>query len=230
MQSAICEVIGAEPDMEVVGRSSNVADTLKLARELNPDVVVTDVWMPGGGGPEVCEGVRRMVPAAVVVAVSASSFASTEASMMQAGAKAFLLKDAVALKLPEVIRQACSVDSAAAESTTLATEPSAKSSAVIVTDRFGTICGWDAGAEELYGWTAFEVLGRPIFEIPVGPNELEQAAEIMGRLASGEKFEGQFTVTRKNGTSFLANVVTTPIIIDHVVQCLVGISQPVDES
>jgi PAS domain S-box-containing protein len=227
MRSAICDVIDEEVDMEVVGRATNVSEALRLVSELTPDVVVTDVWMPGGGGSGVCEGVRSLELTAAVVAVSASSFASTESSMLAAGATAFLLKDAVTSQLPSVIRRACSLSS---EHSAPLPETKASTHAIIVTDRFGTICGWDDGAESLYGWSASEVLGRPIFDMPVGPNEVAAAAEIMGRLSSGETWKGEFTVSRKDGSTFLAYVVTTPIVIDHVVQCLVGVSKPVEDS
>lgn len=78
--------------------------------------------------------------------------------------------------------------------------------AVIATDMSGEVVYWSAGAEQLYGWTAAEVLGRPILTLTVGPEDTSVAQEIMEEITERGGWEGNFTVTRKDGTRFPALV------------------------
>lgn len=83
--------------------------------------------------------------------------------------------------------------------------------AVIATDLEGTVIHWNDHAEELYGWSREETLGRNIAELTVGPAEAEVAGEIMERLRAGETWEGEFVVRRKDGSTFHAYVTDSPI-------------------
>ncbi len=79
--------------------------------------------------------------------------------------------------------------------------------AVIATDMEGLVTHWNRRAEEIYGWSSDEVLGRNIQELTVGPSEAEVAAEIMSQLRSGESWEGEFLATRRDGSRFPSYVV-----------------------
>jgi PAS domain S-box-containing protein len=78
--------------------------------------------------------------------------------------------------------------------------------AVIGTDLAGTIKLWNAAAERLYGWSCSDVLGRPITETTVGPDDTEVAERIMASVRSIGSWEGEFWVTRHDGNRFLAYV------------------------
>lgn len=78
--------------------------------------------------------------------------------------------------------------------------------AVIATDLAGTVKLWNAAAERLYGWRCAEVLGRPITEITVGPDDTEVAERIMASVRWIGSWEGEFWVTRHDGSRFLAYV------------------------
>ena len=56
---------------------------------------------------------------------------------------------------------------------------------VISTDTGGLITYWNRAAEEMYGYRAEEVIGRPIYEITVPQTSEQQAHEIMQQLAAG---------------------------------------------
>jgi len=83
--------------------------------------------------------------------------------------------------------------------------------AVIATDLDGTVIHWSAHGERLYGFSREETLGRNISELTVGPTEAGLANEIMERLRSGETWEGEFTVRRKDGSTFPAYVIDSVI-------------------
>ena len=76
--------------------------------------------------------------------------------------------------------------------------------AVIATDLVGTVTYWNQYAEQLYGWSASEVMGRKLSAtVPsVEPDSLE--AEIAAALVSEGKWEGEVVLHRKDGSSFPA--------------------------
>ncbi len=83
--------------------------------------------------------------------------------------------------------------------------------AVIATDLKGRITYWNSYAERLYGWPAAEAVGRDVLEVTPGESEGMQAAEIMSQLAAGKTWSGEFTLRRRDGTTFPAMVTDTPI-------------------
>jgi PAS domain S-box-containing protein len=100
--------------------------------------------------------------------------------------------------------------------------------AVIITDPQGQIASWNRGAEELYGWTADEAVGRNI--IDVTPSELSrpQAEEILGQLARGEAWQGQFLLRRRDGSTFVARVSDAPLLdAEGNLRGIIGVSQDV---
>jgi PAS domain S-box-containing protein len=92
---------------------------------------------------------------------------------------------------------------------------------VIAIDLSGSVIYWNQFAERLYGWSAEEAIGRSIMELTTPKPEFRQAEEIMSRLRLGESWTGEFTVRRKDGATFPAQIVNSPIYDDQ--QRLIGI-------
>jgi PAS domain S-box-containing protein len=86
--------------------------------------------------------------------------------------------------------------------------------AVIATDMKGNITYWNRAAEQLYGWTETEVLGRNIVDVTPAETSREQATNILNRLIAGESWSGEFLAKRRDGTVFPAIVTDAPIIND----------------
>jgi diguanylate cyclase (GGDEF)-like protein/PAS domain S-box-containing protein len=82
--------------------------------------------------------------------------------------------------------------------------------AVIAADPQGKVIYWNRAAQELYGWSAEEAIGRPIMEVTPSEALLEQAEEIMSELMAGRSWTGEFVGRRKDGTTFPALVTDTP--------------------
>ena len=83
--------------------------------------------------------------------------------------------------------------------------------AIIATDLQGRIIYWNRAAEELYGWSTEEVMGRPVVEVTPPEELLERAEEIMSELRAGRSWSGEFVVRRKDGSTFPAMVTDTPV-------------------
>lgn len=80
------------------------------------------------------------------------------------------------------------------------------STAVIATDLDGRVVLWNRKAEELYGWAEHEAIGRPVAELAFGPADVDAAERIMSTVRAGHAWAGEFEVTRKDGSSFVAQV------------------------
>jgi len=83
--------------------------------------------------------------------------------------------------------------------------------AVIATDMTGTAIYWNRSAEELYGWTRDEVLGRKVNELVVPQMSRLQASEIITQLHAGTSWSGEFLVQRRDETTFWVHVTGSPI-------------------
>jgi PAS domain S-box-containing protein len=83
--------------------------------------------------------------------------------------------------------------------------------AVIAMDLQGTITHWNPYAEKLYGWQSQEALDKPILSLMVGPTDANLGKEIITRVMAEGSWEGEFTVQRKDGSTFPAFVVDTVI-------------------
>jgi PAS domain S-box-containing protein len=108
--------------------------------------------------------------------------------------------------------------------------------AVIGTDLAGTVKLWNPAAERLYGWSRADVVGRAITEITVGPEDAEVAERIMASVRSIGSWEGEFWVTRHDGSRFLAYVRDVVVLDDCgrplglvgiSIDLAVGLSDPV---
>jgi DNA-binding NarL/FixJ family response regulator len=104
-------IIGAEPDLTVVGEAGDGAEAVSLVRRLQPDVVCLDVRMPGIDGIRATELLVAMDPAPKVLVVTTFDADDYVYGALEAGAAGFLLKRASAEELVAAIRTVASGDS-----------------------------------------------------------------------------------------------------------------------
>lgn len=104
MLAAMVHVVRSDDRFTVVGTATNGDDALRIALELELDVALLDVRMPGGGA-DLVAAFRALPGAPAVVAVSAETSLSTVASMVRAGAVGYLAKGRIGESLPEVLAQ-----------------------------------------------------------------------------------------------------------------------------
>lgn len=82
-----------EADMLVIGEASNGKDTVRLAQELHPDVVVMDITMPDLNGIDATSQVKKKAPHTKVLCLSMHSERNFVLAMFKAGAAGYLLKN-----------------------------------------------------------------------------------------------------------------------------------------
>jgi DNA-binding NarL/FixJ family response regulator len=85
-----------DPDFEVVGEAGSVAEGVALATRLRPGVVVTDVRLPDGSGLDATRQIRKALPESGIVVLTMYAGDEQLFGALEAGASAFVAKDAPA--------------------------------------------------------------------------------------------------------------------------------------
>jgi pilus assembly protein CpaE len=101
----IAKLLSFEPDMELVGAAAGGAEALDVATQVQPDVVLMDVNMPGMDGIEASERLARTAPEAAIVMMSVQNEADYLRRAMLAGAREFLVKPFTSDELFGSVRQ-----------------------------------------------------------------------------------------------------------------------------
>jgi DNA-binding NarL/FixJ family response regulator len=94
-----------ESDMEVVGEAGDGEESIKLAKQLHPQVVVMDCALPGMNGLEATRRIMEESPDTVVLMLSMHTESTWVRQAVEAGAKGYVLKNAMDLELGAAIRR-----------------------------------------------------------------------------------------------------------------------------
>ncbi|GHA82986.1 response regulator transcription factor [Cognatilysobacter bugurensis] len=106
VRGALSALLGLEPDLDVVGAAPDGEAAWREIERLRPDVLVTDIEMPGLTGLELAQRVQRhALPVRVVIATTFAR-AGYLRRALDAGVSGYVLKDAPAERLADAIRQA----------------------------------------------------------------------------------------------------------------------------
>jgi two-component system, NarL family, response regulator DesR len=97
-------LLGLERDIEVVGSAPDGDEALRLVAALEPDVLLTEIEMPGQTGLEVAAEIRRRSLPTRVLIVTTFARAGYLRRALDAGAAGYLLKDAPVAKLVDAVR------------------------------------------------------------------------------------------------------------------------------
>jgi DNA-binding NarL/FixJ family response regulator len=92
LRRATIDLVGFDGEFVVVAEADSAGDAVDAAARHRPDIVVLDVQMPGGGGPEAATRIRAAAPTTIVVAHSAFDDAASRDAMERAGAVAYVVK------------------------------------------------------------------------------------------------------------------------------------------
>ena len=94
LREGLVAVLGTQPDFEVVGEASDGAEVVRLARRLEPDVILLDLEMPGVDGVEALRRLREGGSGARAVVFTAYDTDERILGALRAGARGYLLKGA----------------------------------------------------------------------------------------------------------------------------------------
>ena len=94
-----------EGKVETLGQAETVEDAVRAISELEPDVVLLDVHMPGGGGVQVIEQVSKTRPQQRFLALSVSDDPKDVIAVVRAGARGYVTKTITGDELAEAVRR-----------------------------------------------------------------------------------------------------------------------------
>lgn len=110
LRASLHALLSIEADLEVVGEAADGREVLRLAHELNPDIVLLDLVMPGLDGIEVTRQLKKLLPDIRVLILTVYEDASLASEAIRAGAAGYLIKRAVESELIRAIHAVCRGD------------------------------------------------------------------------------------------------------------------------
>ena len=99
-------LLGQDAGLQVVGEAGDAAEALRLAPQLQPQVILMDNHLPGVMGVDAIRGLREVAPASRVLMLTVSEDAQDLAAALRNGAQGYLLKTIDGELLAEAIRRA----------------------------------------------------------------------------------------------------------------------------
>lgn len=101
-----------EGDLQVVGEAGSGEDSIRLAKELHPQVVVMDCALPGMNGLQATRQIIEQSPDTAVLMLSMHTESTWVRQAIDAGARGYLLKNAMDLELGTAIRKVAAGETA----------------------------------------------------------------------------------------------------------------------
>lgn len=104
VRRGLIDLLGADPELDVIGEAGTVAEAMARIPALRPDVAVLDVRLPDGNGIELCRDLLSRLPD--LRCLMLTSFTSDEAMLdaILAGASGFVVKDIKGMELAKAIK------------------------------------------------------------------------------------------------------------------------------
>jgi DNA-binding NarL/FixJ family response regulator len=104
VREGLTTIINHEQDLNVCGEADDAYQALKAAAELKPDVVVVDISLKNSDGIELTKSIKAGYPKLSVIVLSVHDESVYAERALLAGAKAYLMKDAVSENIVKAIR------------------------------------------------------------------------------------------------------------------------------
>jgi DNA-binding NarL/FixJ family response regulator len=105
VRQGLWALLGSEPHFHLVGEAGDGLEAVRLATRLRPDVLITDVMMPGLNGLEVTRQVTKSLPQTRVVILSMYTDDAYVLEALKNGACGYVLKDSQASDLVQAVRE-----------------------------------------------------------------------------------------------------------------------------
>jgi len=98
-------MLGSEADVDVVGQAKDGVEVVEMAKELRPDVVIMDLQMPRQSGVIATREISNQHPEIKIVVLTTFDSDNMVKDAMDAGARAYLLKDSSEDQILAAVRE-----------------------------------------------------------------------------------------------------------------------------
>jgi DNA-binding NarL/FixJ family response regulator len=88
----ICSMLGASPELQIVGEDTDGLQALQRADELQPDLILLDIGLPSLNGIEVARQILKLSPKSKILFVSQESSADVAREALGTGAHGYVVK------------------------------------------------------------------------------------------------------------------------------------------
>ena len=194
------------------------AASLRAALDVhNWDLIICDYSMPQLAGPDALAIYKETGLDIPFISVSGTVGEETVAEMMKTGAHDYVIKSHLTRLVPAVKRELQSALERRTRRqnevtlTFLAAIVESCDDAIVGKTLDGTVVSWNAAAERLYGYTATEMIGRPI-SILLPSYRPEELPNLLEKIKQGQRVDRFETVRiRKDGTPVEVSLTISPI-------------------
>lgn len=104
VRRGLVDLVGSQPDLEVVGEAGTVRQARGRIEATAPSVAVLDVRLPDGSGVDLCRDIRSRLPQVHCLMLTAYDDDSAVSAAVLAGASGYILKDVGGSRLVDAIR------------------------------------------------------------------------------------------------------------------------------
>jgi len=104
LRAGLRMLLGAQPDMEVVGEAADGDEAVRKVLETRPDIALIDITMPVTGGVKAIERIRQKCPETRVLVLTMHEVPAYLRSALAAGASGYVVKSAAGSELLSAIR------------------------------------------------------------------------------------------------------------------------------
>lgn len=106
VRQGMAQLLEQQPDIQVVGEANNGNVAVKMANELNPDIVILDIAMPLLNGIEAAKRIHKELPDCKILILSMYSHEHYIHNLLETGVSGYLLKDSSGVEIVKAIRAA----------------------------------------------------------------------------------------------------------------------------
>lgn len=108
MRAGLAQLIDRQPDLQVAWEAGSPAEALKILEKEKPDLVLSDITMPGRSGAEFIKDLHALQPGLPVLVISMHDETIYAERMLRAGARGYIMKEAGGEALLTAVRQVLS--------------------------------------------------------------------------------------------------------------------------
>ncbi len=101
-------ILEDDPDIQVIGEAGSGVDAIQMAEKFAPRVVVMDMAMPGLDGVQATREILKKAPTTAILILSMYAEENYIRNAFEAGAKGYLLKNAIEVDLTEAVKTVAS--------------------------------------------------------------------------------------------------------------------------